>query len=162
MSAHWDKRFIDLALLVASWSKDPSTQVGAVLVGRDKEVLAVGYNGFPRGILDTAERLNDRPTKYKLVVHAEINCITNAARNGIKTRGATLYVIARSVSTGKLWGGAPCIRCSVELIQAGVREVVAPAPQDMPETWIESCAEGRRVIEEAGLIYREFDYQGEK
>lgn len=147
-----------MALLVASWSKDPSTQVGAVLVGPDREILSVGYNGFPRGVMDFEHRLNNREEKYRLVVHAEINALMNAARNGICTKHATMYVIARSVATGAKWGGAPCIRCAVETIQSGVSRVIVPEPMDMPETWVKSCAEGRAVLEEAGVDYIEFEY----
>ncbi|MBT7127172.1 MAG: CMP deaminase, partial [Candidatus Thioglobus sp.] len=74
----WDKRYLGLAAEVSTWSKDPSTQVGAVTVGSKKEVLSQGFNGFPRGIDDSDERYNNRDTKYKLVVHAEMNAIYNA------------------------------------------------------------------------------------
>lgn len=156
----WNKRFVDLARLVGSWSKDPSTRVGAVLVGPDREVLSVGYNGFPRGIADTYERLHDRPTKYELVVHAEANAILNAVRNGVCTKHATMYVIAES--GGKLWGGAPCIRCAVETVQAGVSRVIVPTPKDMPQSWVESCEKGKRILLEAGVGYTEFDYDAER
>jgi dCMP deaminase len=154
----WDKRFIDLAKHINTWSKDPSTRVGAVLVGPDREILSVGYNGFPRGIADTPERLNDRPTKYELVVHAEINAIMNAARQGICTHGSTMYVIATSVVTGEDWGGAPCIRCAVETIQAGISRVCVPKPINMPSSWVESCEKGYRVLQESGVEYREFEW----
>jgi len=153
----WDKRFIDLASHVSTWSKDPSTRVGAVLVGLDREVLSMGYNGFPRGIADTPERLNDRPTKYELVVHAEINAIMNAVRNGICTRHSTMYVIAHDQKTGRGWGGAPCIRCAVETVQAGVEVVIVPTPKDMPDSWRESCEKGAAVLREAGVLYKEFE-----
>ena len=152
----WDKRFTDLAMHVAGWSKDPSTQVGAVIVGPDKEVLSVGYNGFPRGMNDSEERLNDRPLKYALTVHAERNAILNAARYGISLKGSTLYVIA--TSGGKYWGGAPCQACSIEVAQAGISQVVAPTPHGMPDRWRASCHEGAEVLRECGIIYREFEY----
>ena len=69
----WDRHFLDLALQHARISKDPSTQVGSIIVGPDLEFLSAGANGFPRGILDTPQRLNDRDTKLKIVVHAEVN-----------------------------------------------------------------------------------------
>ena len=86
----WDERYLSLAAEVATWSKDPSTQVGAVTVGSKKEVLSQGFNGFPRGIHDTDERYNDRETKYKFVVHAEMNAIYNATYSGASLDGATL------------------------------------------------------------------------
>ena len=85
----WDKRFLDMARLVAAWSKDPSTQVGAVVVDPDYRVRGMGYNGFPAGIKDD-ERLHDRPAKHKLVVHAETNAIATACRHGASFLGCTL------------------------------------------------------------------------
>ena len=65
----WDFRFLDMAKLVASWSKDPSTQTGAVIVAPRKNIIGVGFNGFPRGMYDSPERLNDRPEKYSRTIH---------------------------------------------------------------------------------------------
>ena len=88
----WDKKYIRLAREISSWSKDPSKQIGAVAIGEKGQVLAQGYNGFPRGIEDTDERLNHRQTKYKYVVHAEMNCIYNATYNGVSLNGSTMYI----------------------------------------------------------------------
>ena len=71
----WYKRYLKLAKEVATWSKDPNTQVGAVVVGSKGQILSQGYNGFPRGISDLSKRLNDRDTKLSLIVHAEMNAI---------------------------------------------------------------------------------------
>src|ERR1700677_378614 len=106
---NWEKRFIDLAVFISSWSKDPNTRVGAVIVGPDREIRSTGFNGFPRGIDDTPERLNDRDTKLKLVVHAEMNAILNGARFGTPMKGCTLY-LAASDDSGVIWGGPPCSR----------------------------------------------------
>ena len=67
MSLKWDARFLDLAKHISDWSKDPSTKVGCVVVGEDREVRSTGFNGFPRGIEDTAARLNDRSQKLSLI-----------------------------------------------------------------------------------------------
>ena len=88
----WGNRYTCLAKEISTWSKDPSTQVGAVVIGNNGEVLSQGYNGFPRGIKDTAARLKDRERKYNLVVHAEMNAIYNAGLNGVSLKGSTLYV----------------------------------------------------------------------
>lgn len=64
----WDRRFLELAKQVSTWSKDPSTKVGAVLVNEDKHVVGMGFNGFPVGVADTEERLNNRELKYKMIV----------------------------------------------------------------------------------------------
>ena len=67
---NWDRKFLSAAALVASWSKDPSTKVGCIITDDDHNQLAGGFNGFPRGVSDN-ERLHDRETKLKIVVHAE-------------------------------------------------------------------------------------------
>ena len=110
----WDTRQLDLAERVASWSKDPSRQIGAVAVGSKGQVLAQGFNGFPRGIVDTADRYNNREIKYKYVVHAEMNVIYNATYNGVSLDGSTLYVSGLPV----------CSDCAKGIIQVGISRVV--------------------------------------
>ena len=83
MSDKWDQRFLDLAAHIAGWSKDPSTKVGCVVVGEDREIRSTGFNGFPRGISDDNDRLTDREKKYPLICHAEENAIMHAARIGV-------------------------------------------------------------------------------
>ena len=78
----WDKRYLELAKEISTWSKDPSTKVGAIAVSDQGGVIAQGYNGFPRGVVDAHSRLLDKETKYKYIVHAEMNCIYNAAYQG--------------------------------------------------------------------------------
>lgn len=132
--AKWDQRFIDLAKHVSGWSKDPSTQVGAVIVDpRRKVVLSFGYNGFPIGVSD--DNLHDREHKYARIVHAEINAIV-FARGSVE--GATLYV----------WPMPPCSRCAGPIIQAGISRVVSLTPEDR---WKESCKIGEQMMREAGL-----------
>src|SRR5579859_3468217 len=92
MSERWDKHFINLALENAKMSKDPSTRVGAVIVGPDREVRSMGFNGLPRGIVDTYERLHDRNKKLEIVVHGEMNAVLNATRVGVSVKGCTLYL----------------------------------------------------------------------
>lgn len=154
MGDRWDEHFLKLALEHAGMSKDPSTRVGCVIVGPDREIVSTGFNGFPRGIADTPERLHDRDTKLKLVVHAEMNAILNAARIGARLKGLTLYLVATD-DTGATWGGAPCTRCTVELIQAGIAEVVSRPPKAVPSRWHEDIAFAQTVLEEAGIRYRE-------
>lgn len=108
----WSLRFMQLAETVATWSKDPSTQVGACIVDNDtRTVLGLGYNGFPRGVADTPERYADRPTKYAMIVHSEANAILNA--QGRVLAGSVLY-------TTKF----PCTSCAKLIIQAGIAAVV--------------------------------------
>lgn len=145
-SSKWDRRLLGLAKHVAGWSKDPSTKVGAVLVDDQNLVVGVGYNGFARGVNDTDERLNDRPTKYRMVVHAEVNAILAA---GHRARGCSLYV----------WPsfGVPniCHDCAKFAIQAGVVELVGLAPGDGDyDRWAESINCAREMFVEAGVHFR--------
>lgn len=109
----WDQRHMALARFWSQNSKDPSTKVGAVIVGRDKRELCLGYNGFPPGIADD-ERLLDRSTKYPLMIHAERNALDNAR---FDTRGATLYATL-----------APCCGCASSIVSKGIKRVVCPQP----------------------------------
>lgn len=155
----WDGHFLELAQHHSKLSKDPSTQSGTILVGPDREVLAMGFNGFPRRVADTDERLLHRETKYKLIVHSELNAILAAARLGISLRGATLYVVSTSRSERFVWGGPPCIRCAVELIQAGITSVRVPIQSSKvrPE-WVEDFKVARTVLLEAGISYEELEW----
>lgn len=136
----WDKRYLALAAEVATWSKDPSTQVGAVTVGSKKEVLSQGFNGFPRGIDDTKERYDDRQTKYKYVVHAEMNAIYNATYSGTSLDGATLYV----------YGLPICSECAKGIIQVGIKKVVVEKSKEL-DNWNESVELSKAMFDEAGV-----------
>ena len=142
MSEKWDKRFLALASHIAGWSKDPSTQVGCVVVGPDREIRSTGFNGFPRGIEDSIARLENRELKYPLICHAEENAIMHAARIGISLKGCTAYVT---------W--PPCSRCARSLIQAGVDEVVYPAESEIPERWGDDFEIATSMMNEAGLPF---------
>jgi dCMP deaminase len=146
-SDKWDRRFLDLAKHVAQWSKDPSTKVGAVLISTDGKEF-VGYNGFPIGVLDSDDRLNNREVKYKLVVHAEVNAILKA---GDKARGGTLYVWP-SFSLPPI-----CHECCKMAIQAGVKEIVGYLPDENDERvqrWKASISVSEEMCKEAGITYR--------
>ena len=141
--ADWDGRFLGLAAHIAGWSKDPSTQVGCVIVGPDREVRSTGFNGLPRGIADTAERLEDRELKYPLICHAEENAIMHAARIGMSLKGCMVYVT---------W--PPCTRCARSLIQAGVSEAVYPTSAEVPERWRGDFSLASEMLAEAGVTLR--------
>jgi dCMP deaminase len=141
--ANWDARFLRLALHIAGWSKDPSTQVGCVVVGPDREIRSTGFNGFPRGIADTPARLGDRQKKYPLVCHAEENAIMHAARIGVSLKSCSAFVT---------W--PPCTRCARSLIQAGIREIVYPDGLEIPERWREDFAISSEMLQEAAIAVR--------
>ncbi len=146
MSDKWDQRFLDLAAHIAGWSKDPSTKVGCVVVGEDREIRSTGFNGFPRGISDDNDRLTDREKKYPLICHAEENAIMHAARIGVSLKGNTAFVT---------W--PPCSRCARSLIQAGIREVVYPTPEGIPERWQEDFDTSNGMLLEGGVVVRTID-----
>jgi len=143
-SYKWDKRYLELARHIASWSKDPSRKIGAVAVGSKGQVLAQGYNGFPRGNDDNDSMYNNKVTKYQRVVHAEMNCIYNATYNGTSLDGATMYIHGLPV----------CSECAKGIIQVGIKRVVTAEIDDsMPERWIESTELTKKMFDEAGVIY---------
>ena len=154
MSVRWDNHFLRLAQTHAEMSKNPNTRVGAVIVGPDREIRATGFNGFPRLICDSPERLNNRAVKLELIVHAECNAICAAARVGVPLMGCTLYLAATD-DTGMVWGGPPCTRCTVHLLQAGIAEVVSRPRKAVPSRWraVRDAREG--LLAEAGVTYRE-------
>lgn len=155
LNPKWDFHFLQMAELCARMSKDPSTKVGAVIVGPDQEVRSTGFNGFPRGIADTEARLNDRDVKLKLVVHAEMNAVLNAVRvGGGALKGCALYLAATDTS-GSVWGGPPCSRCAVEVIQAGITTITSYPKKAVPSRWSEDLVLSESLLAEAGVAYRE-------
>jgi len=138
----WDERYLDLAAGIAGWSKDPSRKIGAVAVGSKGNVLAQGFNGFPRGISDSPDRYEDRTRKYELVVHAEMNVIYNASYNGVSLDGSTLYVHGLPV----------CSDCAKGIIQVGVRRVVM-RDQEIPVLWQQSWTKTEEMFNESGVRY---------
>ena len=135
----WDRHFLRMARECAMMSKDPSSQIGVVIV-KDRDIITSGFNGFPPGIADDA-RLGDREAKLKLVVHAELNALLRAGRDA---RGATLY----------LWGfrGPPCVNCAKHVVAAGITRVVVSGTPT-PERWKASLDESMQVLDEAQLRY---------
>lgn len=136
----WDKKYIELAEHISEWSKDPSRKIGSVAVGSKGQILSQGYNGFPRGIEDSIERLSTREEKYKYVVHAEMNVIYNATYSGVSLDGSTLYV----------YGLPICSECAKGIIQTGIKRVVMKS-DDTPNRWNESFELTKHLFDEAGI-----------
>lgn len=142
INSNWDNRFMRLAREISTWSKDPSTKIGAVIVNNDRRILATGYNGFPRGIDDSEERLNDREQKYPLIVHGEMNALMNALYSGVSVKDATMYV----------WGLPVCSECTKNVIQSGIKRVVITYPEYAPEKWqIQWNEKSKLMYDEAGV-----------
>lgn len=131
----WDQRHLEHARLVSSYSKDPSTKVGAIIVGDHHCVLAIGYNGFPIGFPDKPEYYADRQLKYRYICHAERNALDLCKSD---PTGATLYCTM-----------CPCSECAKSIIQRGIKRVVVFAPsQDQRVRWGES-------MDTAAFIFKE-------
>jgi len=139
VSSKWNKRYLNLARDIAQWSKDPSTQCGAVVIGESGQVLSQGYNGFPRGMDDAEDLYKNRDIKYERIVHAEMNAIYNASRSGVSLEGAIAYI-----------HGLPCCHeCAKALIQVGIKEVVMNESSNI--RWNDSCGKGMDFLKEAGV-----------
>lgn len=143
MTEKWDKRFLELAKLISTWSKDPSTKVGCVIINSSRSIISTGYNGFPRGIEDSDERLNNRELKYSIVCHAEENALLHAANIGVSLKNCIAYCT---------W--PPCTRCARSLIQVGVKEIVYPDNITIPERWINDFKLSDSLFNEAAVITR--------
>lgn len=134
----WDDRFMAIADLVAGWSKDPSTQVGCVIINDRRQIVSTGFNGFPRGVDDDPARYADRPTKYLMILHAEQNAVLQA---GGDVHGGTAYVTH-----------PPCAQCAATLIQAGIaRIVMREAEPGMVERFRDSFGAAELMLHEAGV-----------
>lgn len=136
----WHQWYLDLAKHVSSASKDPSTQVGAVIVSPDNRVVSLGFNGLPQRMTDKPDYLNNREEKYSRIIHGEMNAVLFA---GGSVEGCTLYT----------YPCLSCDRCAVHMIQAGIRMFVAPKPtEDMLSRWAESLERTRGYIRECNGI----------
>lgn len=141
----WDLRYLKLAEHISTWSKD-STGIGSVAIGDQGQVLAQGYNGFPRGVEDSQERYDVKEDKYRFVVHSEMNVIYNASYNGVSLRDSTLYV----------WGLPVCSECAKGIIQTGIKRVVMSSRDristlPLSDKWRESFDLTKTLFEEAGV-----------
>ena len=130
----WDERFLAIARQVASWSKDPHTKVGAVLV-KNRAILRTGYNGLPHGVSDNVPDRHERPEKYQWYEHAERNALCNVdATDGVLY--CTLF---------------PCADCARGIVQSGVRRVVIDPDAESRPHWEESFKRSSEMMQEAGI-----------
>lgn len=138
---NWDFRFLSLAKLVSNWSKDPSTKVGAVITDPNNRIISIGYNGFPQGVADD-NRLDNRDTKYKMIVHGEMNAILFANKS---LDNCTLYT----------YPFMPCPRCSAMIIQTGIKKVISY--KNSIDRWEEEFKLSRSLFNEANIEYYEYE-----
>jgi len=137
---NWDKRFMELAHHISTWSKDKSRQVGAVIISDEKRVVSMGYNGFPSGINDTIEERHTRPAKYKWTEHAERNAIYNAGKYGAILKDTIMYVTL-----------FPCTDCARAIIQAGVKKLITTEPNFYDSKYGEDFRVSKEMLNEAGV-----------
>lgn len=140
---NWTEYFLGIAEQVKLKSKDKSTQIGAVIVGEDNEVLSVGYNSFPRGCNDDLDERQERPEKYFWFEHAERNAIYNAARIGIPLKGSKIYLSSQ----------IPCMDCARAIIQSGIKTVYCKSYHTTHNEakWKESCDKSKTLFDECGV-----------
>jgi dCMP deaminase len=140
-------KFIPVAEAMAGLSKDPRTKVGAIVIDDDGNILSTGWNSFPRGVDDDPVRYADREVKNRLVSHAESNCVSQAARNGVRLKGSSIIVT-------ELF---PCSNCAKLIIQAGIRRVYAPVMKSHhSDQWFEEKAISDLMFGEAGVEVVEY------
>ena len=134
----WETYFMGIAHLSALRSKDPNTQVGAVIVDQEHKVVSIGYNGFPKGCSDDKYPWENEgsslETKYVYVVHAELNAILNSPRT---VKGCSIYVSL-----------FPCHECAKAIIQSGIQEIVYESDKYASS---ESVLASKRMLESAGV-----------
>jgi len=129
---------IGLAEHASILSKDPSTKVGAAIFDDKRRILSVAYNGFPRGVEDSQARLQDRETKYKMVLHAEQNAMAFATA---PLHGATMFCTHPC-----------CTQCAAMAIQRGVKHVCWPTPDpEFVRRWSNDMTLSMEMFIEAGV-----------
>lgn len=142
----WDRKFMGLAEHLAGWTKGVGRKVGAVIIGPDNEIRASGFNGLPRGVNDEVKDRHNRETgeKYHWWICAEANAICNAARIGVSLKGCRIY-------TSTLY---PCANCARLIIQSGITEVIAEAPDFADAQWGASFRRAQIMFREAKVKVR--------
>ena len=138
----WVEYFYKIADQIKEKSKDNHTKIGAVIVGKDKEIVSTGYNSFPRGIEDNKKERQERPEKYYWFEHAERNAIYNAALIGVSTKGCTMYLTC----------GIPCADCARGIINAGIIRIFAVRDGEAKsQKWKDSAERSMEMFKEAGV-----------
>ena len=144
----WVEYFRNLAHQVKLKSKDENTQIGAIIVGKDKEIVSTGYNSFPRGLKDYEKERQERPEKYYWFEHAERNAIYNAARIGVSTKGCTMYLSC----------GVPCSDCARGIINSGITRIFCERGDvTKGKHWEENYDRSWTMLEEAEIDIQFYD-----
>lgn len=136
----WDLRFLEMAKLVSTWSKDPSTGIGAVITNDKNRIISLGFNGYPRGIKD--EGMENREEKLAKVLHAEVNAVLFSNKD---LTDHTIYVYPL----------LPCSQCMSIIIQSGITRIVvmqSDQQKEIVKRWKESTDISLSMAKEAGFL----------
>lgn len=145
---NWKEYFRGIAHQVKLKSKDRYTQIGAVVVGKDNQIVSTGYNSFPRGIDDTLDERQERPEKYYWFEHAERNSLYNAALIGVSTKGCTMYLTC----------GIPCSDCARGIINSGISKIVCERVGGaVGNLWDAHAKRSLEMFNEAGVIIEYYE-----
>jgi dCMP deaminase len=144
----WKEYFRGIAHQVKLKSKDRYTQIGAVVVGSDNQIVSTGYNSFPRGIDDSLDWRQERPEKYYWFEHAERNSLYNAALIGVSTKGCTMYLTC----------GIPCSDCARGIINSGISKIVCERVGGaIGNLWDEHAKRSIEMFNEAGVVVEYYE-----
>ena len=149
ISNTWKYRYFRLAKEISTWSKDPSTQVGAVCIGNKGQLLSQGYNGFPRSFDDNKDLYENRQVKYKYIVHAEMNCIYHATLNGVCLEDSSLFVYGLDI----------CSECAKAIVQVGIKQVFTCSKPIVSDYWRESFVITEDIFKKGDIYYEKYDYE---
>jgi len=140
---NWTEYFLKIAEVVKEKSKDESTKIGSVIVGKGGEIISTGYNSFPRGLDDNKPERQERPEKYFWFEHSERNAIYNAARVGVSTMDSTIY----------LTSGLPCCDCARAIINSGIKKVYCKRECTTinKDKWVEQQTKSFLMLKECGV-----------
>lgn len=144
-NSNWDNRWMELAQVISSWSKDRSRKTSAVIIDDRNVLVSIGWNGFPREINDDVNDRHERPSKYFWTEHAERNAIFNAAANGYKLRGCKMYLP---------W--FPCADCARAIIQSGISSIVCVEPDWNDPNWAKDFSIVKIMLDEARVSIKFF------
>jgi dCMP deaminase len=146
---NWKEYFRGIAQQVKLKSKDRYTQIGAVVVGTDNQIVSTGYNSFPRGINDMLDERQERPEKYYFFEHAERNSLYNAALIGVSTKGCTMYLTC----------GIPCADCARCIINSGIKKIICESKPTGAKgiIWDEHAKRSIEMFNEAGVDIEYYD-----
>ena len=145
----WDKRFMEMAHVIASWAScyQPNRKIGAVIV-KNKRIMTTGYNGAPAGVKTCVERGECLRRKLNIpsgtrqevcyAIHAEQNALIQAAKLGISIDGATLYCTHQ-----------PCVMCAKMIVNSGITRVVYQ--EGYPDEF------AREILSEAGVALERYE-----